>query len=65
MQALYQWQEGQHGTAEIIEQFIKVRTGETGEGVPNELPNVLNAYRRFEAWFIAGADEKPVPEFSE
>lgn len=32
VQALYQWQEGQHGTAEIIEQFIKVRTGETGEG---------------------------------
>ena len=32
MQALYQWQEGQHGPAEIIDQFIGVRTGETGEG---------------------------------
>jgi N utilization substance protein B len=32
VQALYQWQEGQHGPAEIIEQFLKVRTGETGEG---------------------------------
>jgi len=32
VQALYQWQEGQHGPAEIIDQFIKVRTGETGEG---------------------------------
>ena len=31
VQALYQWQEGQHGPAEIIEQFLKVRTGETGE----------------------------------
>lgn len=32
VQALYQWQEGQHGPAEIVEQFLKVRTGETGEG---------------------------------
>ena len=32
VQALYQWQEGEHGPAEIIEQFLKVRTGETGEG---------------------------------
>ena len=32
VQALYQWQEGQHAPAEIIDQFIKVRTGETGEG---------------------------------
>jgi N utilization substance protein B len=32
VQALYQWQEGQHGPAEIIEQFLKVRTGEMGEG---------------------------------
>lgn len=32
VQALYQWQEGQHGPAEIIEQFIGVRTGEKGEG---------------------------------
>ena len=32
MQALYQWQEGQHEPAEIIEQFLNVRTGEAGEG---------------------------------
>jgi N utilization substance protein B len=32
VQALYQWQEGQHGPAEIIEQFRSVRTGEAGEG---------------------------------
>ena len=32
VQALYQWQEGEHGPAEIIEQFLSVRTGETGEG---------------------------------
>ncbi len=32
VQALYQWQEGQHGPAEIIEQFLGVRTGEAGEG---------------------------------
>jgi N utilization substance protein B len=32
VQALYQWQEGQHGPTEIIEQFLSVRTGEAGEG---------------------------------
>ena len=32
VQALYQWQVGEHGTSEIIEQFLNVRTGETGEG---------------------------------
>jgi N utilization substance protein B len=32
VQALYQWQEGQDGPSEIIEQFLKVRTGEAGEG---------------------------------
>jgi transcription antitermination protein NusB len=32
VQALYQWQEGAHGPGEIIEQFLSVRTGETGEG---------------------------------
>ena len=32
VQALYQWQEGQDGPTEIIEQFLRVRTGETGEG---------------------------------
>jgi len=32
VQALYQWQEGAHGPGEIIEQFLSVRIGETGEG---------------------------------
>jgi N utilization substance protein B len=32
VQALYQWQEGQHGPAEIVDQFLTVRTSETGEG---------------------------------
>ena len=32
VQALYQWQEGEHAPAEIIEQFLSVRTGEAGEG---------------------------------
>ena len=32
VQALYQWQEGQDQPAEIIEQFLNVRTGEAGEG---------------------------------
>lgn len=32
VQALYQWQEGQDGPAEIVEQFLNVRTGEAGEG---------------------------------
>jgi len=32
VQALYQWQEGEHAPAEIIEQFLNVRTGESGEG---------------------------------
>jgi len=32
VQALYQWQAGEHAPAEIIEQFLNVRTGEAGEG---------------------------------
>ena len=32
VQALYQWQEGEHGPAEIVDQFLNVRTGEAGEG---------------------------------
>ena len=32
VQALYQWQEGEHAPAEIVEQFLNVRTGEAGEG---------------------------------
>jgi N utilization substance protein B len=32
VQALYQWQEGQDEPAAIVEQFLNVRTSETGEG---------------------------------
>ena len=32
VQALYQWQEGQDAPGDIVEQFLKVRTGESGEG---------------------------------
>ena len=32
VQALYQWQEGQHAPAEIVDQFLNVRIGEAGEG---------------------------------
>jgi N utilization substance protein B len=32
VQALYQWQEGQDEPVAIVEQFLKVRTGEAGEG---------------------------------
>ncbi|CAN5917891.1 transcription antitermination factor NusB [soil metagenome] len=32
VQALYQWQEGQDSPTVIIEQFVNVRTGESGEG---------------------------------
>lgn len=32
VQALYQWQEGEHQPAEIVEQFLSVRTSEAGEG---------------------------------
>ena len=39
-------------------------TGETGDGVANELPNLLVAYRQFEAWVAAGMHEINTPEFS-
>jgi transcription antitermination protein NusB len=32
VQALYQWQEGQDAPGDIIEQFLSVRSGESGEG---------------------------------
>jgi N utilization substance protein B len=32
VQAIFQWQEGEHGPAEIIEQFLRVRRSEAGEG---------------------------------
>lgn len=40
-------------------------TGDTGEGVANSLPRVLQAYRQFEAWVSSGMPENEVPEFSE
>jgi type I restriction enzyme M protein len=38
-------------------------TGETGENVQNDLPDVLNAFRRFQSWAAAGAKPKDVPDF--
>ncbi len=38
-------------------------TGETGEMVPNELPDLLDAYRAFETWVAAGAKPKDTPDF--
>lgn len=38
-------------------------TGETGEGVPNELPNVLKAFREFETWLASGAKQEETPNF--
>jgi type I restriction enzyme M protein len=38
-------------------------TGETGEGVANELPNVLKAYRDFDAWLAQGAQPEDTPNF--
>jgi type I restriction enzyme M protein len=38
-------------------------TGETGENVPNELPAILEAYRKFEAWLDAGATAEKIPDF--
>lgn len=39
-------------------------TGETGEGVANELPTVLNAYREYKHWIDAGAPEDKLPGFT-
>lgn len=36
----------------------------TGSSGPNELPGVLEAFRRFEAWVNAGAAD-PIPDFGE
>ncbi|MCB2185148.1 MAG: N-6 DNA methylase [Deltaproteobacteria bacterium] len=38
-------------------------TGETGEGVPNELPELLNAFREFETWLENGANQEETPNF--
>ena len=38
-------------------------TGETGEGVPSELPDLLRAYRQFETWVESGAPTESTPNF--
>jgi type I restriction enzyme M protein len=38
-------------------------TGETGENVPNNLPEVLNAYRTFSIWVDSGAKTEDTPGF--
>lgn len=38
-------------------------TGETGEGVPNEFPTLLVAYRDFEKWVANGAVPDDAPNF--
>ena len=38
-------------------------TGETGEGVPNDLSAVLDAWRAFQAWVVAGAAPEDEPDF--
>ncbi len=40
-------------------------TGETGEGVTNTLPSVLEGYKRFEKWLASGAPEATQPEFNQ
>ncbi|GGX87712.1 N-6 DNA methylase [Vogesella alkaliphila] len=38
-------------------------TGETGEGVATELPDLLKAYREFENWLAQGAQPEATPNF--
>ncbi len=38
-------------------------TGDTGENVPNDLPQVLEAWRAFQAWLDAGAKAGELPDF--
>lgn len=38
-------------------------TGETGEGVANDLPVLLNAYREFASWLLQGAKPEDMPNF--
>lgn len=40
-------------------------TGETGEGVASELPQLLHAFREFEAWLASGAQPEATPNFLE
>ena len=38
-------------------------TGETGENVPDDLPQLLDAWRAFESWVEAGAKPEDTPDF--
>ncbi|MDX7730725.1 N-6 DNA methylase [Aeromonas caviae] len=38
-------------------------TGDTGEGVATELPDLLKAYRKFENWLAQGAQPEETPNF--
>ena len=38
-------------------------TGETGENVPDDLPQLLDAWRAFESWIEAGAKPEDAPNF--
>ena len=38
-------------------------TGDTGEGVASELPDLLKAYREFEHWLAQGAQPEATPNF--
>lgn len=38
-------------------------TGETGDGVANDLPDLLKAYREFEDWLTQGAQQEVTPNF--
>jgi type I restriction enzyme M protein len=38
-------------------------TGDTGENVPNDLPDMLDAYRLFQSWLRTGAKLDDVPNF--
>lgn len=38
-------------------------TGETGEGVASELPELLRAFREFETWTENGAQPEATPNF--
>jgi type I restriction enzyme M protein len=38
-------------------------TGETGENIPNQLPEILTAYQTFEGWAAEGAAPESTPDF--
>ncbi len=40
-------------------------TGETGDDIPNDLPDVLARYREFAAWIASGMEVSAAPEFAQ